>query len=152
MICWSALRSTRWSTKNQKLGDQAVRGSGDRAATTSLYSLTAGFARFVEGGRVGDFPTHERPSPSDYLSRLHGGATEKNLISELQSEARQFGLDLPCETNSVEAFSDRHFRARPIGGPGWLCSRRPIQPGRRSRVYRRTAGPDFAMSARSRGL
>ena len=88
----------------RKWAIQAVRGSGDRTAMTRLYSLTSDPHDTVRGDALEMFRHNERPSPPEYLCRLRGGATEQNVTSSLQLEARQFGLDLPCEQLG-EAFS-----------------------------------------------
>jgi hypothetical protein len=90
--------------ETRKWALEAVKKSGDRAAMTRLYSLTSDPHDSVRGDALEMFRNSERPSPSEFVRRLRGGATEKNLSCSLQLEARRFGLELSWE-QLREAFS-----------------------------------------------
>jgi len=105
--------------ETRKWAMQAVDTSGDRTAAASLYPLTADPRDSVRGDALALFRRRERPSPSEYLRRLRGGATQENLVCSLQSEAQQFGLEVPREELG-EAFSRAHEeidRLKDLAGP-----------------------------------
>ena len=90
--------------ETRKWAMQAVDRSDDGVAAASLYPLTADPRDSVRGDALALFRRRERPSPSEFLRRLHGGAAQANLICSLQSEAQRFGLEMPREELG-EAFS-----------------------------------------------
>ena len=105
--------------ETRKWAMQAVDRSGDRAAAASLYPLTADPRDSVRGDALALFRRRERPSPSEYLRRLRGGATQENLVCSLQSEAQRFGLEMPREELG-EAFSrvqEEIDRLKDLAGP-----------------------------------
>ncbi len=82
-------------SSTRKWAMHAVYASGDLATTRLLYSLTADSDDSVRGDALQIYRHSEHPTPSDYLRRLRGGATDKDVYCSLQQEARQFGLELP---------------------------------------------------------
>lgn len=73
---------------------QAIVASDDGPAVAGLYDLLADHQDEVRGVVLATYRERERPTPSDYLSRLLGGVNDDSLLGLLKLEPRRFAEHL----------------------------------------------------------
>jgi hypothetical protein len=76
---------------------EAVLASGERKSIQELYDLLDSEDDQVRGHALYAYRITESPTPKEYISKLHGGASNDRLRCLLQLEASSFGLSLDAK-------------------------------------------------------